>query len=144
MDAGASTEPIKQTPMMKVTVMGPPGSGKTTVINLLCKHYGLTPIMTNEIIVSHALSLNGREDSSGVGQSLRDFFYLKKDKTKRPPVELVVPLIAEFVRSAEQANPRGWVMERGIREPEHYQAFRDADLLPDKVMLISLSTQCHM
>jgi len=121
-----------------VIIMGPPASGKTTLIPLILGGGNHAGAMTH--VRPGKLFAEERAQGTPFGRRLDAFYAATHDTKPVPPHELFLPFIRAKLAAIESSGS-GWLLEKGPRAVEHYQPWKVAGIVPDKVVVLEVDPE---
>lgn len=81
-----------------------------------------------------------RAHGTPFGRQLDAFYAATRDAKPMPPHELILPFISARLAVIE-AGGDGWLLEKGPRAVEHYQPYKEAGIIPDKVVVLEVDPE---
>ena len=131
-------------PPLLLNVQGPPASGKTTLIPLILDGGQHAGTMTH--VRPGQLFSDERAAGTSFGRQLDAFFAASGDPKAVPPCELILPFLADTLATIQDGGDsgggreggEGWLLEKGPRLVEHYQPWKEAGIVPDKVVILEV------
>lgn len=125
MDAASPVSSAPSTHARGFAVWGPPGSGKSSLCELLSHSHGLVHVSAGDLLRAHIL----HETSWGVQAAA----YVS---ARRPmPDSIVVPVVLERLRQVDCAS-RGFLLDAFPRNPAQDAALRDAGFQVDCAIML--------
>ena len=112
--------------MMKLIMFGPPGAGKGTQADILCRRYGIKKISTGDALRDVIRS------GSELGEQVKDLM----DQGKFVPDEIVTEIIRDRVSSPDCAN--GFILDGFPRNLAQAEALVDMGIKVNKALLIDV------
>ena len=112
--------------MMKLIMFGPPGAGKGTQADILCRRYGIKKISTGDALREVIRS------GSELGEQVKDLM----DQGKFVPDEIVTEIIRDRVSSPDCAN--GFILDGFPRNLAQAEALVDMGIKVNKALLIDV------
>ena len=112
--------------MMKLIMFGPPGAGKGTQADILCRRYGIKKISTGDAL--RAVIRSGSE----LGKQVKDLM----DNGKFVPDEIVTEIIRDRVSSPDCAN--GFILDGFPRNLAQAEALVGMGIKVKKALLIDV------
>ena len=112
--------------MMKLIMFGPPGAGKGTQTDILCRRYGIQKISTGDALREVIRS------GSELGQQVKGLM----DQGKFVPDEIVTEIIRERVSSPDCAN--GFILDGFPRNLAQAEALLNMGIRMNKALLINV------
>ena len=112
--------------MMKLIMFGPPGAGKGTQTDILCRRYGIQKISTGDAL--REVSRSGSE----LGQQVKGLM----DQGKFVPDEIVTEIIRDRVSSPDCAN--GFILDGFPRNLAQAEALLNMGIRMNKALLINV------
>ena len=112
--------------MMKLIMFGPPGAGKGTQTDILCRRYGIQKISTGDALREVIRS------GSELGQQVKGLM----DQGKFVPDEIVTEIIRDRVSSPDCAN--GFILDGFPRNLAQAEALLNMGIRMNKALLINV------
>ena len=112
--------------MMKLIMFGPPGAGKGTQTDILCRRYGIQKISTGDALREVIRS------GSELGQQVKGLM----DQGKFVPDEIVTEIIRDRVSSPDCAN--GFILDGFPRNLAQAEALLNMGIRMNKALLITV------
>ena len=112
--------------MMKLIMFGPPGAGKGTQTDILCRRYGIQKISTGDAMREVIRS------GSELGQQVKGLM----DQGKFVPDEIVTEIIRDRVSSPDCAN--GFILDGFPRNLAQAEALLNMGIRMNKALLINV------
>ena len=112
--------------MMKLIMFGPPGAGKGTQTDILCRRYGIQKISTGDALRDVIRS------GSELGQQVKGLM----DQGKFVPDEIVTEIIRDRVSSPDCAN--GFILDGFPRNLAQAEALLNMGIRMNKALLINV------
>ena len=112
--------------MMKLIMFGPPGAGKGTQTDILCRRYGIQKISTGDALREVIRS------GSELGQQVKGLM----DQGKFVPDEIVTEIIRDRVSSPDCAN--GFILDGFPRNLAQAEAMLNMGIRMNKALLINV------
>ena len=112
--------------MMKLIMFGPPGAGKGTQTDILCRRYGIQEISTGDALREVIRS------GSELGQQVKGLM----DQGKFVPDEIVTEIIRDRVSSPDCAN--GFILDGFPRNLAQAEALLNMGIRMNKALLINV------
>ena len=113
--------------MMKLIMFGPPGAGKGTQTDILCKRYNITKVSTGDALRATIRS------GSPLGEQVKELM----DAGKFVPDEIVVEIIRNRIASADCAN--GFILDGFPRNLSQAETLVEMGVKVNKAILISVA-----
>uniref|UniRef100_A0A8C6LKY9 Uncharacterized protein n=1 Tax=Nothobranchius furzeri TaxID=105023 RepID=A0A8C6LKY9_NOTFU len=122
----------------KVSIIGPPQSGKSTMCRLLAQHVGAVVVNVEELFAKARQEMLAKVKEETVQAAIEK---IKKavnedgEKCDHIYIGLKLMLQIEEVDSDAEAKT-GWVFDNFPNNPSHVEMLRDADIMPDVVFIL--------
>ncbi|KAF7230651.1 adenylate kinase 9 isoform X1 [Nothobranchius furzeri] len=145
----------------KVSIIGPPQSGKSTMCRLLAQHVGAVVVNVEELFakarqemlakvkeetvqaaiekIKKAVNEDVTEDHPDVEAMV--FYAMEKVKRSSSFFDLLADVLKKRVKEIEEVDSdaeakTGWVFDNFPNNPSHVEMLRDADIMPDVVFIL--------
>src|SRR5690554_341217 len=104
---------------MRLILLGPPGAGKGTQAELICKHYKIPHISTGDML------REARQKKTELGLKARKYM----DSGQLVPDDVVVGIVRDRLNQSDCAQ--GFLLDGFPRTVEQALALEQADIKPD-------------
>eukprot|EP00162_Nutomonas_longa_P011585 comp20628_c0_seq1/m.42071 comp20628_c0_seq1/g.42071 ORF comp20628_c0_seq1/g.42071 comp20628_c0_seq1/m.42071 type:complete len:519 (+) comp20628_c0_seq1:64-1620(+) len=109
----------------RISILGPPGAGKSTQASLVAEQYNCVMISTTDLL--H----DAYKRDSAIGREARMY----SERGEAVPDSILVQMIAERVEAAD-CRERGWVLDGTPRTREQAEALAAAGINPTAVIVL--------